>query len=77
MKIIKIVIDNQDPTNNCTFVKNGRGGTSFIIPPNSIATIENEILDGVVITPDGTTGIGQFSADMVSVESLVKGGFLV
>ena len=77
MKIIKIVIDNQDPTNNCAFVKNGRGGTVFLIPPNSIATIENEILDGVVITPDGTTGVGQFSADMVSVESLVKGGFLV
>jgi len=76
LKIIRIVIDNQDPTNNLTFVKNGRGGTSFIVPPNSIATVENEVLDGVVITPNATTGIGQFSADMVSVEDLVKGGFL-
>jgi len=77
MKCIRLVIDNQDPTNNILFTKNGRGGTVFTLPPNSLAIIENEVLDGVRLVPDATTGVGQFSADLVSVEALVKGGFLV
>jgi len=76
LKCIRIVIDNQDPTNEITFTKNGRGGTVFTLPPNSLAIIENEVLDGVRIIPDATTGLGQFSADLVSVEALLKGGFL-
>jgi len=73
---IRIVIDNQDPTNSLTFVKNGRGGTIFTLPPNSLAIIDNEVLEGVVITPDGTTGIGQITADLAFRKDLIANGFL-
>ena len=74
--IIRISIDNQDPTNNLTFTKNGRGGTSFIIPPNSIGLIENEILTGVIVTPNATTGAGLISADTIEKDKLIKQGFI-
>jgi len=73
---IRAVIDNQDPTNALTFVKNGRGGTVFTLPPNSLAIIDNEILEAIVITPNATTGIGQLTADLASREELISGGFL-
>lgn len=73
---IKVVIDNQDATNSLTFTKNGRGGTAFTVPPNSIAIIENEVLDSVVITPNAVTGAGQITADLAFRDDLVKGGFI-
>ena len=74
--IVRMTIDNQDPTNNLTFNKGERGGRDYIVPPNSIAIISNEILSGVRVTPDGTTGTGIVSADLASVESLKRGGFI-
>jgi len=73
---IRIVIDNQDPTNALTFTKNGVGGTVFTIPPNSIAIIENELIDGIVVTPNAVTGVGQITADLAVRSELVKGGFI-
>jgi len=73
---IRAIIDNQDPTNSLTFVKNGRGGTVFTLPPNSLAIIDNEILEGLVITPDGTTGVGQLTADLAIRNDLIINGFL-
>jgi len=76
MVIIRATIDNQDSTNNLTFSKNGRGGTEFIVPPNSIALIENEIITGFRITPNGTTGQGIVSADLAVRNTLEKEGFI-
>jgi len=76
MVIIRATIDNQDATNNLTFTKNGRGGTVFTIPPNSIALIENEIITGFRITPDGTTGTGVISADLAVRSTLEREGFI-
>ena len=73
---IRAVIDNQDLSNPITFVKNGRGGTVFTIPPNSLAIIDNEILEALVITPDGTTGAGQLTADLAFRSELIAQGFL-
>jgi len=73
---IRIVIDNQDPSNALTFQKNGVGGQTFILPPNSVAIIENEVLDGVIITPNATTGVGNVTADLADRRQLEKGGFL-
>ena len=73
---IRAVIDNQDLTNPITFVKNGRGGTVFTLPPNSLAIIENEVLEALVITPDVTTGIGLLTADLAFRKDLITQGFL-
>jgi len=73
---IRAVIDNQDQVNSITFVKNGRGGTVFTLPPNSLAVIENEILEALVITPNGTTGVGQLTADLAFRKDLIANGFL-
>ena len=69
-------IDNQDPTNNLTFFKNGRGGRALIVPPNSIALIKDEILSGVRVVPDGTTGAGTLSADLANHKTLKQDGFI-
>jgi len=74
--IIRISIDNQDPTSSLTFTKNGRGGTVFTVPPNSIALIENEVLTGVIVTPNATTGVGLISADTVEKNKLIEQGFI-
>ena len=73
---IRAVIDNQDLTNPITFVKNGRGGTVFTLPPNSLAVIDNEILEALVITPHATTGIGLLTADLAFRAELIAQGFL-
>lgn len=73
---IKVIIDNQDATNNLTFVKNGRGGTVFTVPPNSIAEIENEIIDAIIITPNTVTGTGQITADLAVRKELEQAGYL-
>jgi hypothetical protein len=75
MVIIRATIDNQDPTNNLTFTKNGAGGTAFVIPPNSIGIIENEIVKSITVTPNGTTGSGLLSVDMTTMDILKSGGF--
>lgn len=74
--IIRIVIDNQDTTNNLTFTKNGRGGIVFTIPPNALGIIEDEVLTGIRIVPNGATGLGQFTGDLASNAELLTGGFL-
>jgi len=74
--IIRLTIDNQDVSNSLTYSKNGPGGTSHTLPPNSIAVIDNEILSGVTITPDGTTGTGEVSADLAVRSNLEKDGFI-
>ncbi len=73
---IRAVIDNQDVTNNLTFVKNGRGGSIFVVPPNSLAVIDNEILEALVITPNATTGVGLLTADLSFRKDLIANGFL-
>ncbi len=73
---IRIVIDNQDTTNSLSYQKNGIGGQTFILPPNSIAVIENEVLEGVIITPNAVTGVGNVTADLADKQELVKGGFI-
>ena len=73
---IKAIIDNQDPTNALTFVKNGRGGTIFTLPPNSLAVIEDELLEALVITPDAVTGAGQLTANLAFRKDLIAQGFL-
>lgn len=76
LRIVRMTIDNQDPTNNLTFNKGERGGRTYTVPPNSVALIENEKLSGVRVVPDGTTGLGQLSADMSTVKLLEADGFL-
>ncbi len=73
---IRAVIDNQDLTNSITFQKNGRGGAIFTLPPNSLAVIDNEILEALVITPDAVTGVGQLTADLAFRSELIAQGFL-
>jgi len=73
---IRAIIDNQDVTNSITFVKNGRGGAIFTIPPNSLAIIENEIIEALVITPNAVTGVGQLTADLAFRKDLIDQGFL-
>ncbi len=75
MVMIRATIDNQDATNSLTFTKNGNGGTSYIVPPNSVAVIENEIITEITITPNATTGTGLLSADMTTLDILKSGGF--
>jgi len=72
---IRATIDNQDPTNNLTFTKNGVGGTSYIIPPNSIGVIEGELIKSITVTPNATTGVGLLSMDMTTLKILKDGGF--
>jgi len=72
---IRATIDNQDVTNSLTFTKNGVGGTAFIIPPNSIGVIENELIKSITVTPNGTTGTGLLSMDMTTMKILKDGGF--
>ncbi len=73
--IIRATIDNQDPTNSLTFTKNGDGGTAYIIPPNSVGLIENEMVKSITVTPNGTTGIGLISIDYTTLDILKDGGF--
>jgi hypothetical protein len=75
MIIIRATIDNQDSTNSLTFTKNGAGGTSFTIPPNSVGVIENEMISEIVVTPNATTGTGLLSVDMTTLAILKAGGF--
>jgi len=72
---IRVTIDNQDPTNSLTFTKNGVGGTAYIIPPNSVGLIENEIIKSITVTPNATTGIGIISMDYTTLDILTDGGF--
>ena len=74
--IIRLVIDNQDPTNSITFTKNGRGGIIYTIPPNSLGIIDNEVLTGVRLVPDGATGTGILTAELAVRADLTRGGFL-
>jgi len=72
---IRATIDNQDSSNSITFTKNGVGGTAYIIPPNSIGVIENELLKSITVTPNATTGQGLLSMDMSTLKILKDGGF--
>jgi len=74
--IVRMTIDNQDPTNELTFNKNERGGRVYIVPPNSLAVITNEIMSGIRVIPNATTGTGIISADLSSVASLKREGFI-
>jgi len=73
---IRAVIDNQDLSNPITFVKNGRGGVVFTVPPNSLAIIDNELIEALIITPDGTTGAGLLTADLSFRKDLISQGFI-
>ncbi len=72
---IRVTIDNQDPTNQLTFTKNGAGGTAYIVPPNSVGLIENEIIKSITVTPNATTGVGIISMDYTTLDILTSGGF--
>ena len=73
--IIRATIDNQDPSNSLTFTKNGDGGTNYIIPPNSVGLIENEMVKSIHVTPNATTGVGLISIDYTTLDILKDGGF--
>jgi len=75
MRYIKLVIDNQDPTNNCLF-RTDPDAQQLTIPPNSVVIVEDEIHDYLEINPNAVTGVGNFSMTLADPLELRAKGFL-
>jgi len=75
MKMIKIVIDNQDAANNLQF-RTDPDAAQLTVPPNSVIVVEDEIHDYLEINPNGVTGIGNFSLTLADPIELRAFGFL-
>jgi len=60
-------IINNDPTNTLTYRLHSNRGTARIVPISSEIVL-NEWFDIIVITPDGTTGVGQLELDIVQFQ---------
>jgi len=75
MRYIKLVIDNQDPTNNLQF-RTDPDAQQLIVPPNSVVIVEDEIHDYLEINPNAVTGVGNFSMTLADPMELRAKGFL-
>jgi len=75
MRYIKLVIDNQDATNNCLF-RTDPDAQQLTIPPNSVVIVEDEIHDYLEINPNAVTGVGNFSMTLADPLELRAKGFL-
>jgi len=75
MRYIKLVIDNQDPTNNLQF-RTDPDAQQLIIPPNSVVIVEDEIHEYLEINPNAVTGVGNFSMTLADPMELRAKGFL-
>jgi len=75
MRYIKLVIDNQDVTNNL-FFRTDPDAQQLTIPPNSVVIVEDEIHDFLEINPNAGTGVGNFSMTLADPLELRAEGFL-
>jgi len=75
MRYIKLVIDNQDTTNNLLF-RTDPDAAQLTVPPNSVVIVEDEIHDYLEINPNGVTGVGNFSMTLADPLELRAKGFL-
>jgi len=75
MRYIKLVIDNQDVTNQLQF-RTDPDAQQLIVPPNSVVVIEDEIHDYLEINPNAVTGVGNFSMTLADPMELRAKGFL-
>jgi len=73
--IIKIVYDNQDPTNNAT-IRTVPSGILQTIPPNSLGIIEDEIHAFIEVNPNAVTGSGILTLTLADPDELRKLGLL-
>ena len=73
--IIKIVYDNQDPTNNAT-IRTVPSGILQTVPPNSLGVIEDEIHSFVEINPNAITGLGILTLTLAEPAELRRLGLL-
>jgi len=75
MRYIKLVIDNQDPTNSLQF-RTDPDAQQLTVPANSVVIVEDEIHDYLEINPNGATGVGNFSMTLADPMELRAKGFL-